>query len=83
VVSSSQGLIKLGDVGVYREMICDIGKRTVNCSSSTGYHIRNSGYTGRDAWKQHHDDSKNTLEQYSNDIFQRNLDLIFLSLWVQ
>ena len=63
VLSSSRGLIELGNVGVGLEMICDITKGTVNRLSSARCHIRNSGYTGRNAWKQHRDDSKNTLEQ--------------------
>jgi hypothetical protein len=83
VLSSSRELINLGNVGVCQEMICDIDKGSVNCSSGTCCHIRNHGYTGRDAWKQHCDDLKNTLEQESNAIVQGNLKFIFLSLWIQ
>jgi len=36
-----------------------------------------SGYTGHDTWKQHRDNSQNTLEQYSTAIFQGNYDFIF------
>jgi len=64
-------------------MICDIAKGSVNHSSSARCHIRKRGYTDCDASNQHRDDSKNTLEQSSNAIFQGNLDFIFLSLWVQ
>jgi len=63
VLSSARELNKLGNIGVCREMICDIAKANVNRSSSARCHIRKCGYTGRDAWKQHRDDSKNTLEQ--------------------
>ena len=49
VLSSSQGLIELGDVGVCREMICDIAKGSVNRSSSARCDICKRGYTGRDA----------------------------------
>ena len=83
VLSSSGGLIELGDIGVRWEMICDIAKGSVNYSSSAPCHIRKRGYTGCDAWQQHGDKSKNTLEQYSNAILQGNVDFIFLSLWVQ
>jgi len=63
VLLSSQGLIELGNVGVCREMICDIAKGSVNRSSSARCYICNSGYTGCDTGKQHRDDSMNTLEQ--------------------
>ena len=46
-----------GQVGVYREMLCDIAKVVWTIFSSTRCHIRQSGYTGRDPWKQHCDDS--------------------------
>jgi len=49
VLSLSVGQIKLGDVGVCQEMICDIAKESVNYLSSAHCHIRKSGYTGRDA----------------------------------
>jgi len=83
VLSSLWVLIELGDIGVCREMICDIAKGSVNCSSSARCHICTSRYTGRDTWKQHRDNSKNTLEQNSNAIYQGNLEFNFLSLWVQ
>jgi len=63
VLSSSRGLIELGNLEVCREMICDIAKGGVNRSSSARCHIHKRGYTGCDAWKQHRDNSKNTLEQ--------------------
>jgi len=83
VLSSLRGQIELGDTGLLWEMICDIASGIENCLSSARCHIRNSGYTGCDAWKQHCDNSKNTLENWSNAIFQWNLDFIFFSLWVQ
>jgi len=54
--------MELGDVGVCRDMICDIAKGSVNRSLSAHCHIRTSGYTGPDASKQHRDNSKNTME---------------------
>ena len=45
--------------------------------------IGRSGWTGRDDWKQHCDNSKTMQESWRNAIFQGNLDFIFLSLWVQ
>jgi hypothetical protein len=63
VISSSWELIEWGDVGVCQEMIYDSAKASVNRSSSARCHIRKHGYSGHDAWKQHSDDSKNTLEQ--------------------
>jgi len=77
VLSSSQRRIKLGYIGVYWEMICDISKGSANCSSSAGYHILKSGYGGCDSWKQHGCNSKHTLQYYGNAIFQGNLDFIF------
>jgi len=62
VVSSLWEQIEWRNVGVWQEMICDIAKGSVNHSLSAHCHIRKSGYTGYDTWKQHHDDSKNTLE---------------------
>jgi hypothetical protein len=35
----------------------------MNYSSSARRHIRKRVYTRRDAWKQHHDHSNNTLEK--------------------
>ena len=49
VLSSSRGLIELGDIEVCQEMICDIAEGSVNCSSSARCHIRKHGFTGRDA----------------------------------
>ena len=43
VLSLSPGVIELGDVGVCREMICDIAKGSVNRSSSGHCHIRKRG----------------------------------------
>jgi len=57
----------------------DFAKGSVNHSSRARCHNWKSGYTGRDAWKMHRDHSKNTLAQWSNAIFQGNLDFIF---WV-
>jgi hypothetical protein len=62
-LSASWRLIELGDVGACRGMIRDIAKGSVNRSSSARCHIRKRRYTGRDAWKQHRDDSKYGLEQ--------------------
>jgi len=50
VLSSSRGLIELGNIGVCQEMICDIAQASVNHSSSAYCHIRKSGYTGHDEW---------------------------------
>jgi len=63
VLSSSCWQIELGDIGVCREWIWNIAKDSVKSSSSAYWHIYNSGYIGREAWKQHPDNSKNTLEQ--------------------
>ena len=63
VLSLLRGQIELGDVGVCQEMICDIAKERVNCSSIARCHICKSGYTCCDALTQHRDDSTNTLEQ--------------------
>ena len=49
VLSSSQGQIILANVGVCREMMCDIAKRSVNHSLSARCHICKSGYTGHSA----------------------------------
>ena len=49
VQSSWRGLLEWGDIGVCREMICDIAKRTVNSVSSAHCHIRKRGYTGCEA----------------------------------
>jgi hypothetical protein len=62
VLWSSQEQTIFGEVGVYREMICDIAKGCVNHSSSACCHICKSGYTGSDGWKQHCNNSNNTLE---------------------
>jgi len=51
VLYSLQEVIDLRDVGVYRAMICDNAKRSVNRSWSACCHIRNSGYTGYDSRK--------------------------------
>jgi hypothetical protein len=48
VLSSSRGQIKMGDIEVYQEMICDITKESVNQLSSAHCHINKSGYTARD-----------------------------------
>ena len=83
VLSSSRRQIESGEIGACQVMICDIATGSVNCSSSAGCHIHNSGYAGSDAWNQHRDNSNNTLECSSNAKFQGNLYLIFVSLWVQ
>jgi len=57
--------------------------QSVNHSSSAHCHIRKSGYTGHDTWKQYCNNSKSTQEFSSNAIFQGILNFIFLSLWVQ
>jgi len=62
VLSSLKVQIHPSDVGVCREMICDIAKGSVNHLSSACCHIHKSGHTGRDAWTQHCDNLKNTLE---------------------
>ena len=62
VLSSSRGIIKFDDVGVSREISCDIPKASVNHSSSARGHFHKCAYTGCDAWKQHRNDWKNTLE---------------------
>jgi hypothetical protein len=74
---SSWGLIELGNKWVCREIICDIANSSVNISPSGQCYIPDCAYTGWDAWKQHRDDLKNTVEQSSNVIVQGNLDLIF------
>jgi len=63
VLSSWWGHIELANAGVCRDMICDIANESVNHLSSAHWHIRKGGYTGRDSWKGHSDNSKNTLEQ--------------------
>jgi len=83
LLSSSRGPIEMGDVGVCRESISDIAKRSWNCSLSACCHIRKSRYTGPEAWKQHPNNSKMSLESKSNSIFLGNLDFIFFSLWLQ
>jgi len=61
VLWSFRGQIPLGNVGVCWEMICDIAKGSVDSSSSAHCQIRKGGYAGRDAWKQHRHNPKNTL----------------------
>jgi len=61
-------------------MICDITNGSVNSISSALCHIPKSGYTGCDAWKQHHNTSKNTLKQCSNAMIQGNVDFLFFEL---
>jgi len=63
VLTSSPGQIKLDNVEVHREMIGDVAQGSVNRSSSACCQIRKSGYTGCDTWKQHCNNSMNTLEQ--------------------
>jgi len=83
LLSSSRGPIKLHDVGVCEEIICDIAKGSVNRSSSAHCPIRSSGYTGHDIGNHHRDNSQNTLEEERKAVLEGNLDFIFLSLWVQ
>jgi hypothetical protein len=47
-LSLSRGQIKLDDVGVSCEMICDIAKGSVDRSSSACGQIRKIVYTGHD-----------------------------------
>jgi hypothetical protein len=63
VLSSSQGQIKLGGIGVWGVMISDIAKRSVNRSSSARCLISKTVYTCRAGGKQHSNDSKHTLEE--------------------
>jgi hypothetical protein len=63
VLSSSPGLIELDDVEVGRERMCDIAKERVNQLRSARCNICNSVHTVDNAWKQHCDNSENTLEQ--------------------
>jgi len=74
---------ELSDVGVGWEIICDLGKGSVNHSRSACSHISKWGYVGRDVWKPHREHSKNTLNCRTNAIFRGNLNFIFLSLWEQ
>jgi len=73
VLASSWGQMESGKVGLCPEMIGYIAKGSVNRSWSARCHICKSGYSGSDAWKQHRDHSKNTLEQTSNATFQGNI----------
>jgi len=62
VLSSAWGQIELSDIEVCQEMIYDIAQGNVNHPSSARCHIHNSGNASCDAWKQHCDYSKNSLE---------------------
>jgi len=51
-------------------MIFVIANGIVNLFSSACCHIGNSGYTGCDVWKQHRDNSNNTLESKAKAYFR-------------
>jgi hypothetical protein len=74
--------MELSNLVVSWEMICDISKKSVYCSLSAPVPIDESGYTGPDAWNQYHNNS-NTLEYWSNTIYQGNHNFIFVYLLLQ
>jgi len=61
VLSIKRGSTELSNVGVCREMSCNIAKGSVNRSSSAS-HSSHGEYSSHDAWKQHRNNSKNSLE---------------------
>ena len=83
VLSSRRGQINFVDHTVRWEMIRDITKDSVNCSSSAHCDNCKSWFTQRDAWKQHRKNPLKMLECQSNALFHGNLNFIFLSLLVQ
>jgi len=60
VLSLFWDTMELGNMGVCRQMMCDLVQGHVNHSSSAHCHIHKHGYTGCDTWTQHYNNSTNT-----------------------
>lgn len=83
VLSSRNGHIKLGDIGVHWELIWDIAIRSVNSSSSASCQVCKGGYTGDYCGIYSRDNWQNTVDYRSNAILLCSLSFSLLGLYVQ